>query len=171
MTEKELHEKYEFRTVRPEETAETANVEVVCFPPNEAAAYKDMEERILTAPDLFIVAIDRATGKMAGFLNGLATNEEAFRDEFFTDASLHNPQGKNVMLLGLDVMPDYRMQGLARELVRYYAKREQERGRKKLLLTCLDNKVEMYKKFGFTDLGMSASVWGGEAWHEMEINL
>ena len=167
----EIHDIYEFRTIRPDETAEAANVEVVCFPPNEAASYKDMEERINTAPDFFIVAIDRATGKMAGFLNGLATDEDAFRDEFFTDASLHNPAGKNVMLLGLDVMPDYRMQGLGRELVRYYAQREQERGRKKLLLTCLDNKVEMYKKFGFTDLGMSASVWGGEAWHEMEINL
>ena len=55
---------------------------------------------------------------MAGFLNGLATDDEILKDEFFTDASLHNPEGKNVMLLGLDVLPEYRSQGLARELVR-----------------------------------------------------
>ena len=29
----------------------------------------------------------------------------------------------------------------------------------------------MYKKFGFRDLGESASEWGGEKWHDMEIIL
>jgi hypothetical protein len=53
-----------------------------------------MKERVKTAPELFLVAIDRSTGKMAGFLNGLATDETIFRDEFFTDASLYNPKGK-----------------------------------------------------------------------------
>jgi hypothetical protein len=36
-----------------------------------------------------------------------------------------------------------------------------------LVLTCLDEKVEMYRKMGFVDLGISGSTWGGEAWHEM----
>ena len=67
--------------------------------------------------------IDKENGKMAGFLNGLATDDEILKDEFFTDASLHNPEGKNVMLLGLDVLPEYRSQGLARELVRREEKR------------------------------------------------
>lgn len=38
-------------------------------------------------------------------------------DEFFTNAGLHNPDGKNIMLLGLDVLPEYRKQGLGRELM------------------------------------------------------
>ena len=38
-------------------------------------------------------------------------------------------------------------------------------------LTCLDEKVEMYKRLGFVDLGMSDSVWGGEEWHEMTYYL
>ena len=49
--------------------------------------------------------------------------------------------------------------------------REEEKGRKEIVLTCLDEKVEMYKKFGFVDLGMSDSVWGGEEWHEMTYYL
>ena len=73
--------------------------------------------------------------------------------------------GKNVMILGLDVLPAFRGMGLARELVRSYA--ERERG-KRLVLTCLARLVPMYLKFGFRDLGESASVWGGEKWHEME---
>ena len=130
-----------------------------------------MIERAKAAPDFFLVAIDKETGKMAGFLNGLATDEERFRDEFFTDAALHNEKGKNVLLLGLDVLPEYRLQGLGRELVYEYCRREQALGREKLILTCLDAKIRMYEKFGFKDLGLSASVWGGEAWHEMEIGL
>ena len=97
--------------------------------------------------------------------------EDAFRDEFFTDISLSNPEGKNIMLLGLDVRPEYRMQGLGRELVSRYSQREAQKGRKKLFLTCLDEKVKMYEKFGFTDLGQANSTWGGEAWHAMSIEI
>ena len=101
----------------------------------------------------------------------LQTDEEAFRDEFFTDISLSNPEGKNIMLLGLDVRPEYRMQGLGRELVSRYCQKEAQKGRKKLFLTCLDEKVKMYEKFGFTDLGQANSTWGGEAWHAMSIEI
>ena len=48
-----------------------------------------MKERIKTASDLFMVAIDRKNGKMAGFLNGIATEEYDFKDIFFTDANTH----------------------------------------------------------------------------------
>ncbi len=130
-----------------------------------------MIERVAAAPETFLVAEDSATGKIAGFLNGIATEEDKFRDEFFTDANLHNPSGANVMLLGLDVLPEYRKQGLARELVRIFAEREGARGRKALFLTCLDNKVDMYKKFGFDDLGIANSTWGGEEWHEMRMSF
>ena len=75
------------------------------------------------------------------------------------------------MLLGLDVRPEYRRQGLAREIVRQYAEREKKNGRRRLVLTCLESKVEMYQKFGFRDLGMANSTWGGEVWHEMDYQL
>ncbi len=162
---------FEFRSILPGEGPETSRIENICFPPNEACSYRHMMERVEAAPDLFLVAVDPSNGRIAGFLNGIATNETCFRDEFFTDASLHDPSGENVMLLGLDVLPEYRRQGLARELVACYCRRERENGRKRLVLTCLEEKVEMYRKFGFRDLGLSASVWGGEQWHEMDRML
>lgn len=61
------------------------------------------------------------------------------------------------MLLGLDVLPEYRKMGIAKELVYSYCRRERERGRERLILTCLANKVKMYTKLGFRDLGDSAS--------------
>ncbi len=130
-----------------------------------------MTARIKAAGDFFQVAIDRETGKIAGFLNGIATDEYAFRDDFFTDPANHNPNGENVMIAGLVVRPEYRKMGLARALVEHYRKREKARGRKRLVLTCLDEKVGMYLDFGFRDLGESGSVWAGEKWHEMDLEL
>lgn len=165
-----INTRFEFRNIRPEETSQAIAIEKICFPPHEACSRKAMEERIQAAPELFLVAIDRETGKIAGFLNGIATDETRFRDEFFTDISLHDPQGKCVMLVGLDVLPEYRRQGLGRELVARYVQREIGT-RSCLLLTCLEEKVEMYRKFGLEDLGMANSAWGGERWHEMRYDL
>jgi ribosomal protein S18 acetylase RimI-like enzyme len=167
IADNDIYEKYEFRSIKPEEAGQAVKIEQICFPPNEACSEKHMKERIAKAPELFLVAVDKETGRLAGFLNGLATDECSFRDEFFTDADLYSSEGKNVMLLGLDVLPKHRMQGLGRELMSQYVRRERENGRKMLVLTCLNSKVEMYKKMGFTDHGIADSSWGGEEWHEM----
>ena len=163
--------KFVFRNIHPSETDQAVIIEQICFPSNEACSEKNMKDRIERAPELFLVAVDKETGKIAGFLNGLATDESEFRDEFFTNADLYNPNGKNIMLLGLDVLPEYRRQGLATELVRKYAERERANNRQKLILTCLQSKVEMYKKMGFLDDGIANSTWGGEEWHEMSMFL
>lgn len=161
---------FEFRNIRPEEWEQAARIEAVCFPPNEACTPDMMKRRTDKAPELFLVAVDKRTGKIAGFMNGLSTDEETLRDEFFMNAELYDPEGKNVMILGLDVLPEYRGRGLAREIMFRYQRRERDKGRKKLVLTCLESKVPMYEKMGFRDHGMSASVWGGEQWHEMSMN-
>lgn len=96
-----------------------------------------MVNRIAAARELFLVAVDKGTGEIAGFLNGIATDEYRFRDEFFTDANLHKENGKNIMLLGLDVLPEYRRHGLGRELVYQYLRRERKTAGKKFsLLVC-----------------------------------
>lgn len=164
-------EEFEFRDIRPEEANQAAEVERICFPPNEACTEKMMLERVARAPELFLVAVERHTGKIAGFLNGLSTEEGKFRDEFFTDAGLYDPKGRNIMLLGLDVLPEFRGQGLAREIVRQYIQREREKGRHMLFLTCLPAKVKMYQKMGFQNRGLADSSWGGEQWHEMYYKM
>ena len=169
--DRETEQRFQFRNILPEEADQAARIEEICFPPNEACSEKMMRERVLTAPELFLVAIDRQSGKMAGFLNGLSTEESVFRDEFFTDAKLYDPAGRNVMLLGRDVLPEYRGQGLARAIMVQYLRRERERGGEAAILTCLDSKVKMYEKMGFEDRGIAQSSWGGEQWHEMICKL
>ncbi len=154
------------RGLRPEETEQVIAIEARCFPPNEACRREHMIPRIAAAADYFLVAEDPQAGRLAGMINGISTNEPCFRDAFFTDASLHDPEGENLMILGLDVLPEYRRRGVARALMSTYAIRYPE---KRLVLTCLDSLVPMYEGFGFRDLGESASLWGGERWHEMDL--
>ena len=100
-------------------------------------------------------------------MNGLSTDEHAFKDEFFQNAQLYCPQGENIMLLGLAVLPQYRGQGLAGELMARYIRRERNNGRKRLILTCLEEKIAMYEKMGFRNCGLSGSSWGGKDWYDM----
>lgn len=164
---KDFNAQFEFIEILPEEAEQAATIEQICFPPNEACSERMMKERARKVPELFLVAVDRKKGTIAGFLNGIATDEHSFRDEFFADAGLHNPSGTNVMLLGLDVLPEYRGQGLAREIMFQYLRREKERGRKLVILTCLESKIKMYENMGFHNNGISKSSWGGEQWYEM----
>lgn len=166
-----LSEKYEFRSIHREEAEQAAEIEQICFPPAEAISRADVIDRVEKIPELFLVAVDRKNGKLAGYLTGFTTSEEAFQDKFFTNADLCDPDGKNNMLLGLEVLPKYRGQGLARELMMRYLDREQKRGRERVVLTCVDEKVEMYRRMGFEYIGISASVLGDEKWNEMEYRM
>ena len=170
-TTEEAIDKYEFRTVHEDEAEIEAAIEAACFPAKEACTLPVMKQRVRLAPDLFMVAIEKQTGKMVGFINAIATDETNLRDEFFTDTSLHDPQGRFLMILSVAVLPEHRLQGLAREMMRELMRRQAGSGRLAAVLTCLPSKVKLYKKMGFTDRGLSESAWGGEKWHEMTCVL
>lgn len=53
----------------------------------------------------------------------------------------------------------------------YQSSKRPARGRKEIILTCLESKVAMYEKFGFKDKGIAQSTWGGEEWHEMGVRI
>ncbi len=96
------------------------------------------------------------------FKRAVNKRRETFRDEFFTDADLYEPEGKNVMLLGLDVLPELPRSGSCREnLFGQYRHAGEKNGREdRLILTCLQAKVEMYKGMGFCDRGIANSLLG-----------
>ena len=166
-----LLKRYVFRQVRPGEADKINEIERICFPPNEACPEEEMHRRVTQMPEQFLVAVERETGEIAGFLDGLASDEVRFKDEFFTDVTLHDPAAQTEFLMGLDVLPKYRGQGLAKELIHLYGIWGQVKGRRRMVLTAHDEKVGRYEKMGFKDLGISDSVWGGDPWHEMEMRL
>lgn len=158
---------YELRGIRSDEAEIAAAIEAVCFPPSEACTLPIMKERIARASDCYLVAVDRQTDQIVGFVNGLCTDEDTLRDELFTNTELHDPNGKNIMICSVAVLPEYQRQGIARAMMKEFLKRQKEMGREQAVLTCVPEKVGMYAKFGYTDRGESESSWGGEKWHEM----
>lgn len=171
IADREFNERYELRQVLPTDAEIATEIEAVCFPPSEACTLPIMKERIQHAAPSFVVAVERETGKIVGFVNALCTEESTLRDELFTDTSLHDPDGENVMICSVAVLPEYRKQGIAREMMSELLRKQQELGKRQAILTCVPGKVTMYKKFGFTDRGESESTWGGEKWHEMWCGL
>lgn len=159
-------------TIRPVEKTDldaVTAVEAICFPAAEAATRESFEQRIAAFPECFFVA--EYEGKIIGFINGCATDECTIRDEMFEDSSLHNPNGCYQSIFGLDVIPEYQRQGIAAELMNHLIEDARIKGRKGLILTCKDRLIHYYAKFGYNNLGVSASVHGGAVWYDMLLEF
>ena len=59
MTDTHISERYEFRNIKQNEAEEAAEIERICFPPNEACSKKHMKDRVAGIADLFLVVIDK----------------------------------------------------------------------------------------------------------------
>ena len=159
-------------TIRPVEKADldaVTAVEAICFPAAEAATRESFEQRIAAFPECFFVA--EYEGNIIGFINGCVTDERTIRDEMFEDSSLHNPNGCYQSIFGLDVIPEYQRQGIAAELMNHLIEDARIKGRKGLILTCKDRLIHYYAKFGYKNLGVSASVHGGAVWYDMLLEF
>lgn len=160
-----------FRDGKPEDGPEFADMEEICFPPGERISRQVIIERAVRFPDQFLVGFDPSEKKIAGVIAGVATEKDSFTDDLFTDPSLHDPSASTIMITGLEVRPEYRQMGLATELMRRFIDRERSKGRKRIVLTCLDRLVPFYERMGYGKIGLSKSTLGGQAWYEMDMTL
>ncbi len=74
--DKGILEQYTFRNIRQEEAEQAAEIEQVCFPPNEACSAQHMRERIAKAPEMFLVAVDK--NRQAGRFSKRAFHKGSF---------------------------------------------------------------------------------------------
>ena len=160
-----------FITPDKRDSRELSELEAICFPPNEACSPEMVEKRLCAMPELWLCARDSETGKTVGFICGYASSKEHITDEMFVDTALYEPDGANIMILGVEVHPDYRGRGIAAALVEEYKSKMKAMGKRKLVLTCHDRLIGFYERFGFKDMGLSGSKWGGETWYDMECVL
>ena len=161
---------YTIRNVKIEDLDQVTEVEALCFPTAEAAVEASFRQRIETFPDSFFVAEDE-NGRIIGFINGCVTDERTIRDEMFEDSGLHRPEGLYQSVFGLDVIPEFRRQGVAADLMNRLMQEAKARGKKGMILTCKDRLIHYYEKFGYRNLGLSASVHGGAVWYEMLLEF
>lgn len=157
------------RNAAPDEGKVLAAIERSCFPAAEAATEEAIEERLLAFPEKFFVA--EADGKVVGFINGGVTDTPNLPDEMYHDISLHKPDGAYQTVFGLNVLPEYRCQGIAGKLVEKMIASARETGKKGVILTCKDYLVHYYEKFGFVNQGQADSTHGGAKWNDMQLHF
>jgi len=144
-------------------------VERVCFPPLEAAPRDSFEKRLEAFSDSFLVAVEG--GEIIGFINGCVTNKQHIFDEMFHDTLLHNHRGEYQAIFGLAVIAKYRGCGVAHRLMNEFIELARGRGKKGLILTCKEQRIDYYAAFGYKNLGVSGSNHGGAVWYDMIIEF
>lgn len=157
------------RGVRLADLDRVVEIERACFPAAEAATRESFKDRIETFPDSFLVA--QADGILIGFINGCVTNSPVIYDELFHSARHHISDGKNLSVFGLDVIPSYRRQGIAAQLMNHFIQIAKNAGRKSVILTCKEKLIPYYESFGYINQGISKSTHGGAQWFDMTLTF
>ena len=146
-----------------------AAVEAVCFPEAEAAPEAALRERLAHFANHFWLLYQG--DRLAGFVNGMVSDEADLLDAMYEEAWRHNEQGAWQMIFGLDVLPCYRRQGYGAKLMHQMIEQAQTEGRRGLVLTCKPRLIHYYARLGFEDEGVSASQHGGVQWHQMRLTF
>lgn len=157
------------RTATMKDLKAIAEVERICFPPAEAASEESFKKRLEYYPEHFWLLEE--DGKLISFINGMVTDELTIRDEMFDNAALHKEDGKYQAIFGVNTLPEYRRQGRAAYVMEHVIREAKKQGREGLILTCKEEKIHYYAKFGYELLGLSTSVHGGAIWYDMILKL
>jgi ribosomal protein S18 acetylase RimI-like enzyme len=157
------------RNVLPEDLDECFLVETSGFPPEEAATRETIKLRIERFPEGFLVA--EIDGRVVGILNSAATDKDDISDEELKQLIGHHPDGKNMVVFALAVLPEFQKQGIANRLMSQFVEDAHQRKKKNVLLMCKQHLVAYYEKMGFAHVGLSRSTHGGAEWHEMRLAL
>jgi ribosomal protein S18 acetylase RimI-like enzyme len=153
------------RNAEPSDLDQCFEVESAGFPEEEAASRESIQVRMETFPQGFLVA--ELDGRIIGIINSAATDKEDLADEKLKKMVGHDPNGKNLVVFSLAVLPAYQKRGFARQLMMRFIEDARRLGKKKVLLMCKRNLIEYYERMGFTHIGLSSSTHGGAEWHEM----
>lgn len=162
-------QEFTVRSVRQDDLESIAEIEAVCFPVSEAASRDSFKERIAAFPESFLVA--EVGGKLVGYINGCATDSPVIYDELFHSTSHHRQTGENLTVFGLAVIPQFRKQGVASQLMEHFVQTAKRLGKKKVILTCKERLIHYYECFGYVNNGISKSTHGGVQWFDMTLAL
>lgn len=147
-----------------------AGIEAECFPEAEAATEDDIRDRLHYYSDHFLIFEE--DGRAVSFVDGMVTDRKDLEDIMYEDASMHDPKGKWQMIFGVNTLPEYRRRGYAGTLIRKMIELAREQGRDGLVLTCKEELIGYYSRFGFKSEGISdRSFHGGVIWCQMRMTF
>ena len=143
-----------------------AAVEAACFSPAEAATRDMLADRLHRYPDHFWLLLEDET--LVSFLDGFVTDLPDLTDDMFAHAELHDENGQWQMIFGVNTIPSRRRRGHAGTLIERAIRDAKRQGRKGVVLTCKEQLIGFYERFGFVNEGVSdGSVIGGVKWYQM----
>lgn len=160
---------FTIRMVKPDDLTTCHIIEELCFQPAEAASISSIDIRIQTYPEGFLVA--DCDGKVVGQINSGSTQKNDISDEEFKQLIGHDPDGQNIVIFSLSVLPKFRKQGVGDKLLNGFIKQARDMGKARVLLICKDGLVAYYTRHGFENKGLSVSTHGGAKWFEMSLPL
>lgn len=160
--------KYLIRTADLSDLDAVTAVEAACFSPAEAATREAFAYRLTAFPERFFVA--EWDGEIVGIINGCASSQPAIADSLYEPQG-HEPMGKNQMIFGLAVLPAHQRQGIGAALMTRMIEFARQTHMERLILTCRQEKIAYYQKFGYVNHGISKSVHGGAVWYDMTLEL
>ncbi|MBS4207247.1 GNAT family N-acetyltransferase [Bacillus sp. FJAT-50079] len=153
------------RNVRSADLEQMLIIENEGFSMEEAATREAFVERIQLIPDTFIVA--EKQGKILGYVNGPIIDQPYITDDLFEKIKENPKSGGFQSVLGLAVSKQDRNQGIAKLLIEKLEELVVENEREGITLTCKQDLVSFYERFGFVNHGMSESQHGGIRWYNM----
>jgi ribosomal protein S18 acetylase RimI-like enzyme len=153
------------RNVQSTDLEEILFIENEGFSKEEAATKEAFVKRIQLIPDTFIVAEEE--GKILGYINGPIINQPYITDDLFEKIKVNPKKGGYQSVLGIAVSKQARNQGIAKILINRMEELVEENEREGITLTCKQDLVSFYEKFGFVNHGMSESQHGGIRWYNM----
>ena len=159
----------EIRRASAADAAMIAAAEGLCFPAAESASEEKIRGRIAVYGDQFWLLLE--DGRLAAYICGLASDRADFCDEMYVDPSLHDPNGVWHMFVTFGVSPDFRGMDCGTILLRHALDGARAQGRKGCVGCCKEHMLAYYAPFGFRDEGLSGSVLGGAAWHQVRLTF
>ena len=144
-------------------------IEQESFPVSEVASKQVICDRINTFSNHFYVIEDN--NEIVAFVNGIVSNERNLVDEMYKNTSLHNENGRWIIIFGVATKANYRKQGYAKTLLKEVINDAKKEKRQGLVLACKEELIPFYSSLGFVNEGISQSKHGNEIWYSMRITF
>lgn len=145
-----------FGLVTSEDLEQVIDLEIVSFPPDEAATPEKIKYRAENASDFFLAA--KQGNRVVGFINGTCIAGKVITH---SSMSTHNPQGRTLVIHSVVSHPSHRRQGLALWMLQQYLSHlHQHKLVDTVLLLSKPVMLPLYMSAGFQFVKVSDVVHG-----------
>ena len=147
-----------------------ADIESASYPAAEGASRESIKARIEHFPDCFWI-LENDNGEILSFINGMLTDRADLTDEMYDDPSMHNKDGKWLMIFSVVAHPEQRSSGYASTVMQKVIDDMTAQCKAGIVLTCKEKLLGFYSRFGFENEGISVSKHGDALWYQMRLRV